>query len=232
MNKNPNLQLLTAAAGLLEPILEDLVFVGGCTTALLITDKAAAAVRPTMDVDAVTELSSYGGYVKMSERLRGLGFREDTGDGAPICRWRAGDLILDVMPDDESALGFTNRWYKQVLQTADRVTLETKHLVIRVVSCPYFVGTKLEAFKGRGRGDFPTSRDLEDLISVIDGRETIVEEIRNAAQELRIYIASEVKSLLQHEDFRDALPGFLLPDPASQRRLPILLATLTSLSKL
>jgi hypothetical protein len=36
---NPNLQLLTDAAKLLEPILGELVFVGGCATALLITDK-------------------------------------------------------------------------------------------------------------------------------------------------------------------------------------------------
>jgi hypothetical protein len=44
---NPNLQLLTDAAKLLEPILGELVFVGGCATALLITDRAAADVRPT-----------------------------------------------------------------------------------------------------------------------------------------------------------------------------------------
>ena len=37
---NPNLQLLTDAAKLLEPILGELVFAGGCATALLITDKA------------------------------------------------------------------------------------------------------------------------------------------------------------------------------------------------
>jgi len=46
---NPNLRLLADAAKLLTPILEELVFVGGCTTALLITDKAAAEVRPTYD---------------------------------------------------------------------------------------------------------------------------------------------------------------------------------------
>jgi hypothetical protein len=39
---NPNLQLLTDAAKLLEPLLGELVFVGGCATALLITDSAAA----------------------------------------------------------------------------------------------------------------------------------------------------------------------------------------------
>jgi hypothetical protein len=229
---NPNLQLLITAAGLLKPILEDLVFVGGCTTALLITDEAAAAVRPTKDVDAVTELSSYGGYLRVSERLRALGFKEDDSEGAPLCRWRAADLILDVMPDDESVLGFTNRWYKQVLKTANLVKLDESDLAIRIVSAPYFIGTKLEAFKGRGEGDFAMSADLEDIIYVIDGRPAIIDEIRTAEAELRAYVGVEIKSLLNHEDFRAALPGFLLPDSASQRRLPFLLDRLTNLAGL
>jgi hypothetical protein len=50
---NPNLELLTDAVKLLDPLLGELVFVGGCATALLITDSAAADVRPTFDVDAI-----------------------------------------------------------------------------------------------------------------------------------------------------------------------------------
>jgi hypothetical protein len=44
---NPDLQLLTDAAKSLEPILGELLFVGGCATALLMTDGAAADVRAT-----------------------------------------------------------------------------------------------------------------------------------------------------------------------------------------
>jgi hypothetical protein len=43
-----NIELLTNAARLLRPILGELVFVGGCATSLLITDKASAEVRPTL----------------------------------------------------------------------------------------------------------------------------------------------------------------------------------------
>ena len=53
---NPNLQLLTDAAKLLNPILGESVFVGGCATALLITDSAAADVRPTFDVDTIAKI--------------------------------------------------------------------------------------------------------------------------------------------------------------------------------
>ncbi|MGY4828248.1 hypothetical protein ACVNIS_06705 [Sphaerotilaceae bacterium SBD11-9] len=47
---NPNLELLRAMAVALGPLRERLVFVGGCATGLLITNPAAADVRPTEDV--------------------------------------------------------------------------------------------------------------------------------------------------------------------------------------
>jgi hypothetical protein len=61
---NRNLELLANVARLLRPMLGDLVFVGGCTTALLITDTGAAEVRPTYDVDAIAEITSYSEYEK------------------------------------------------------------------------------------------------------------------------------------------------------------------------
>src|SRR6267154_4464090 len=112
---NPNLQLLADAATLLEPILGELVFVGGCATALLITDNAAADVRPTFDVDAIAEITSYAAYAEFSDRLRALGFREDASEGAPLCRWRNAAVILDVMPLNPEILGFSNRWYREAM---------------------------------------------------------------------------------------------------------------------
>ena len=103
-----NLELLVEAARLLQPLLGELVFVGGSTTALLITDKAAVEVRPTYDVDAIAEITSYAAYADFSHRLRKCGFTEDTSEGAPICRWRQKKTVLDVMPLDENILGFSN----------------------------------------------------------------------------------------------------------------------------
>jgi hypothetical protein len=44
---DPNLHLLEEAATKLAPILDEIVFVGGVTLGLLITDKAAAPIRST-----------------------------------------------------------------------------------------------------------------------------------------------------------------------------------------
>lgn len=87
--QNPNLALLEDAVRLLQPLLDELVFVGGCATGLLITDPAAGGLRPTKDVDVITEVASYAEYATLSERLRTLGLHPDTREDAPTC---AGDI--------------------------------------------------------------------------------------------------------------------------------------------
>ena len=119
-------------------------------------------------------------------------------------------------------LGFSNRWYGTAMAAATRHQL-SPDLEIRLVTAPSFLATKIEAFKGRGRGDFYASHDLEDLIFVIDGRSTIVEEVQTEAPLLREYLRTEIKGLLTTPGFIDALPGYLLPDAASQARLGIVL---------
>lgn len=226
-----NLEQLIAAAILLRPMLGDLVFVGGAVTSLLVTDEGAGAPRSTLDVDAIAEITSYAEYVAFGERLGALGFSEDTSERAPLCRWVHSGTILDVMPLDEKILGFSNRWYHAAMETAVTYRL-SEDLEIRVVTAPYFLATKLEAFNGRGRGDFFGSHDLEDFVFVVDGRAAIVAEARTAVQLLREYLHAQISELLATQKFIDALPGYLLPDAASQARITTVLRRLRELASL
>ena len=66
---DPNRAQLEAAVRVLQPLLDELVFAGGCATGLLITDPAAGSIRPTLDVDVITEAASYAEYASLSERF-------------------------------------------------------------------------------------------------------------------------------------------------------------------
>jgi hypothetical protein len=55
---DPNLAILARAVTRLGPLVDKMVFLGGCATALLVTDPAAPEVRPTQDVDVITEVGS------------------------------------------------------------------------------------------------------------------------------------------------------------------------------
>jgi hypothetical protein len=106
--RNPSLAQLLDAAKKLEPLLDQIAFVGGCVTGLLITDAAAAPVRATLDVDAIIQIGSYAEFTLLENRLRELGFRNSQEKNAPVCRWVNENLILDLMPTDPSILGFSN----------------------------------------------------------------------------------------------------------------------------
>jgi hypothetical protein len=224
-----NLEQLIAVAGLLRPLLGELVFVGGCVTNLLITDEGAGDPRTTFDVDAIVEIASYAEYAAFGSRLRAPGFQKDTSEGAPLCRWVHNGRILDVMPLDKKILGFSNRWYPAAMDAAVSRRL-SQDLEIRMVTAPFFIATKLEAFKGRGKADFLGSHDLEDLVSLVDGRATLVAEVRAALADLRAYVHTEIQTLLATPKFLDALPGHLLPDASSQARISLVLQRLEELA--
>jgi hypothetical protein len=229
---DPNLERLCRIAGRLGSLRERVVFLGGASVGLLVTDPAAPPLRTTKDVDAIIEVGTTVEYsVQLRDELLALGLREDVSPDAPLCRWIADDIILDLMPTNSGVLGFTNRWYREAMDTAVERVLPTG-VSVRIVTAPCFLATKLDAFDGRGGGDYALSHDLEDLIAVVDGRPELVAEVGAAAPSLRSFIGTRIANLLADARFVDALPGHLPGDPASQRRVPLLLERLTRLSSL
>jgi hypothetical protein len=96
--------LETVAEALGDDLRERLVFVGGCTTALFITDEIVLeSVRATDDVDLIVDLVGHAQWARLQDQLRQKGFAESPEDDV-ICRMRLGDLKVDFMPDDESIL--------------------------------------------------------------------------------------------------------------------------------
>jgi hypothetical protein len=224
---DPNLRLLEEAATKLAPFLGEIVFVGGVTLGLHITDKAAAPIRSTDDVDVIAEILTYVDYIAFSERLRKAQFTEDTSEEPLTCRWFHGKLKLDVLALSKEVLGYTNLWYERALNHAISFVLPNGQ-AIRMITAPYFLGTKMEAFRGRGQMDFLASHDLEDFVAVIDGRSTILKEIADSAGDVREYLAEAARSLLSESRFLDAVPGFVLDDG----RVPLILERLNRLTQL
>lgn len=228
--ENPNLEILMIAVNQLSELADEMVFIGGCATGLLITDTAAPPIRVTKDVDAIVQVASLSDYHQLSEKLRKKGFQEDTSDGAPICRWITEAVILDVMPTDSKILGFGNQWYATATRNAECIQLPSGKS-IKMVSAPYFLITKLEAFDGRGAGDYLMSHDIEDIIAVLDGRPEIVNEVKRAETELVSELTKRFKKLLQNRQFVDAVSGHMPTDTTSQSRVPMILETIKLLTK-
>lgn len=217
---NPaNLEMLERALEYLGPLADEVVFVGGATVDLWITDEAAPEFRLTEDIDVVVEVGTRRDYYLLEERLRQAGFENDQQSGV-ICRFRYPDpsLVLDVMPTEASILGFPNEWLQRAFPNAVEFTLPNGK-AIRAIPPPYLLATKLEAFGTRGKNDLYRSRDFGDIVVLVDGREELVREVVAAPAELRVYVAGQLAGLAEHEFFHNGLEGALPASPETPERV-------------
>jgi predicted nucleotidyltransferase len=210
-----NREPLIAAARALRPLLKELVFVGGSVTGVLITDEGAGDPRGTLDVDAIAAIHSYAAYAAFGERLRAHGFNEDTNEEAPTCRWINQQIVLDVMPLEAKILGFSNRWYGPAMEAALTKIL-SDDIEVRIVTAPFFVATKVEAFKGRGKGDF-FSRDLEDLVTVVNGVKASLRRFDRNPRNFRVTFAPRSNGYYPREGFSTRCPDFFYPMQPTRR---------------
>lgn len=218
---DPNVELLARVAAALGELREQVTFVGGCATALLITDPASDPVRATQDVDAVAAVASLAAYRRLGAALRAKGFSQTLEKGEPPYRWTFSGMTLDLMPVDARVPGFSNRWYGEVVKSAVPAIVGAG-IAIRVASAPCFLATKLEAFLDRGGGDHLASHDLEDVLSVVDGRAELEGELAQAAPHLRTFVAGTFKRLLADQRFVNALPGLVMQGSPADRTLIVL----------
>jgi hypothetical protein len=212
-----NLRMLEFVARKLGPLNEQVIYLGGCTTALFITDPLSLDVRPTKDVDCIVDIVSLPKYYQFGKELSKQGFKQSINESV-ICRWHYDEVILDVMPTDENVLKFGNRWYKEAIKHAISHHL-TDDLIINSVTAPYLLATKIEAFKTRGNGDFLESHDFEDIITVVAGRIEIVDEITRVTDTLKRHLKHFFTEIIDDDDFRTALPGHLNDGPLTIQRI-------------
>jgi len=206
---NINLQhemLERVARALGEELLSKAVFVGGCTTGLLVTDDYTKEnIRYTDDVDLVVDIMGYVAWANLQNALRENGFTDSMDlDDKVICRMLLGELQVDFMPVDEETLGFGNRWYEDAVATAEEFQL-SGDIKIQLIKPEFFIATKLEAYFNRGNNDLLSSRDIEDILNIFDGRETIPKEIKLAPANLQNYISEKLGGLIEEYDFELAV---------------------------
>jgi len=214
-----NLEMLELAFEHLGDLRGEVVFVGGATVELWITDEAAPAFRLTEDVDVVVGVATQRGYYRIEKRLHGLGFENDR-QSEVMCRFRraGSELVLDVMPTEGPILGFENRWQAEAFSHAVEVVLP-KGQAIRALPPPYLLATKLEAFNSRDKLDFYGSKDWGDIITLVDGREELVGEVATAPDALRLEVSERLRKLSGHRDFDAGVEGALPASPESRDRV-------------
>lgn len=177
-------QLKTAALALGD-LNSQVVFLGGASVELWITDPTTREPRMTYDVDVVIEVTTLA--------------------------------------------GFSGRWLANAAAAAAAVDL-TPDLAIRAVPAAWLIVLKLEAFASRGDGDAPQSRDFEDIILLIDGREELAAEVAALPADARASVADGLDALTKHRFIDYAVEGALVAPDARARAINVTLPRLHALA--
>ena len=218
MSHSINITRIKAVSNALAKLKRPVVFAGGATVSLYADIDFREEARPTDDVDVVLELVAYKNYAAVEEQLRAIGFINDI-TSKVICRYKFQGLIVDIMPTDEKVLGFSNKWYAPGFKRAIDFEIDKQHIV-KIFPAAYFIASKLEAFKSRGKDDGRTSSDFEDIVFVLNYRNKIWEELQKTDKEVMQYLKNEFSKLLAgnyidewiavHLDYNDRQRGDLI----------------------
>lgn|SRR5665213_1450780 len=199
MPQSTNIEMIKTVVTGLGKMANDVVFVGGAITEFYIENKSLISeLRQTDDVDCIIEVASRKNYSDLEEQLRKQKFENDR---KIICRWHYQGIIVDIMPTDTRILGFSNRWYSEGILHSISYQID-KNMTIKILSIPYFIGCKIEALFNRGMRDLRLSKDLEDIVFLINyGLK--VDTVNNNA--LKKYINNQFKILLSKSELREAI---------------------------
>ncbi len=227
MTKDDVIQVLLPVMERLNATEIPYVLVGGIAVPFYLPDELNLHVRPTKDIDVIVAAVRLAQFDRIEERLREAGFRNHP---EVRHRWLLEQTLIDVMPVESDIMPTINRWYPATYQTAEVVEI-TRGWGALIASPACFLATKMEAFINRGRGDFLASHDLEDFVSVVDGSDSILEDIgKNCPHDVREFLRSSSRQLLAVDGFLDALEGYLPMQHRTQHRLKQLLARLETLA--
>lgn len=200
-----------------SPLHNQFIFLGGSVVPLLVTDEAAPEARNTLDIDVVVNVISRTEYEKITDELKKVDFHHDMTSGI-TCRFKhqTNDLILDVMPTDEEILKMGNRWYKLAAEQNFQYLL-TDTVSISVINPDIFLCTKFDAYSSRGKTDH---KDLSDIVSVIDGRSSLLHELRKSDPKVKDFLSDRAKELIEN-DFYGKLDWCFRPEEEARKQLVV-----------
>ena len=212
-NKRQILAALKQVATALGPLNDRVVFVGGAVVPLYVDNVAAPGVRPTLDIDIVFEIAS---ELELEKVRKSLAEKQISAamDQDVICRFKFKDMLIDVMATKAIGWAPANPWFRFGFNHA--IPYQLDDVTIHLMPVAYFLASKFIAFHNKKK-DPRTSHDFEDIIYILDNRETIVEEILSAESEVRDYLKNQLLRITRDRLLKEAVRGHLEPAVQEER---------------
>ncbi len=211
--KAQSIEAIKTIARALDDLNDLVVYVGGAVVGLYADDPGAPEVRPTKDIDIVLEIASAFALETIRQKLaeRGIHFAKDE---KSLCRFTYQNILLDVMATKEIGWAPANPWFKDGLDQQEIRQLDD--VKIKIMPVTYYLASKFVAFKDRGT-DPRTSHDFEDIVYVLDNRTTLVNDLLESEEDVKIFLHAELTAVLNDAFLQEAVLAHLEPAIQTKR---------------
>ena len=213
-NQSINLKVVEKVALSLEEINDQVIYVGGAMVSLYVTDEGAEPPRPTKDIDISVQISSYSQMDELREKLAKKRIYPAPTEKV-LYRYSLDDILIDFIPYEKTPLGPTNRWLKPGFKKAYPVKIGSTE--IKILPINLFLATKWEAFKNRGN-DPRTSHDFEDIIYLMDNNVEVVQAIKDAENDVKLFLKEMSSEILNHPSRNEIIECHINPFSVEERR--------------
>lgn len=192
--------LIKRIAHALKGINANIVFVGGAVVGFYANDPAADDVRPTVDIDISVEITSNIELEEFRKKINKIGFQHDS---KIICRFHYDGIIVDVMGRKEIGWAPANKQFDLGFDYLEEKEIDD--LKIQILSFPYFLATKFEAYQSRGISDPRSSKDFEDIAYLLDNVTDFPEKIKSANKDVRIYLIERLQEIQNSNTLQEGI---------------------------
>jgi hypothetical protein len=223
--ENPELVLFRNTVKRMQPMLDELVFAGGCSTALLFSEADFIRPTPPQWLDVIASTQGELGHTGLTIKLKEMGMREDTIFGRG--RWKMGALTVCFWNVDPVFSPFASRFMRDAFAMPRRYPVAD--MKAKLVNAAFFMAVKLEAFQGRGQGNYQTSDDLNDLVSLLSARAEVAYDLKLAAPQVRAFVQKTLAELKPKHEFQEAIKRILNNDAT---RIELALARLNEVVRI
>ena len=212
-NRSSIIDAIKLIANALGNINDQVIYVGGAVVGLYADTKGAPEVRPTKDIDIVVEIASVLELEKLRQELadRGIHFAKDE---KTICRFIYKNVLLDVMATQEIGWAPANPWFKSGFDHPEVHYLGKTE--IKIMPLAFYLASKFVAFNVRGT-DPRTSKDLEDIIYILDNRSSVVEDIIGSEKKVKAFLIKELAEIFRDPLLQEAVLAHLESNTQTER---------------
>lgn len=205
------------------------VFVGAAVLPYLLDDDSLQVTRATVDIDITVGITGYGSSEELSRELRNVGFKDA---GESMTGWIFNGYPVDVVPAGEVLRQVLNPWFTEALkETGHRYLKVADGYRVPIVHPVVALACKFYAYQARGANDPITSVDLEDIVTLLLGNQSLAEDVK-LYPEVRLvgFLKEASAKMLRYDFFEYDLAAHLGPSDAEQGRLPELMGKFKILS--